>query len=83
MDCFEEMYEIFGLQAVIIFDCLSAYKALKKANESFRAPALLEAKNYYQHAIEFHSGEPLTLDSLGYQCIEKIENELIKEGVDV
>ena len=62
-ECWEEMYENFGLEAVLIFDCLNAYKYLYRAGTkegNSKEQDINKARNYYNHAIEFHSAEPLS-----------------------
>lgn len=73
-ECWEEMYEKFGLDAVVIFDCLNAYKYLYRAGTkegNSREQDILKAKNYYMHAIEFHTDNKIGNDAV--ECILKID----------
>lgn len=52
-ECWDEMLEIFGPNAVAIFDLLSAYKYLYRAGEKDGNPAeqdQAKIDNYIQHA---------------------------------
>lgn len=60
-ECWDEMIDIFGVGAVIIFDCLSAYKYYYRAGEKEGNPKeqdLKKIKEYMEHAEK-------TRDTLG------------------
>lgn len=52
-ECWDEMIELFGVGAVIIFDCLSAYKYYYRAGEKEGNPKeqdLKKIREYMKHA---------------------------------
>lgn len=52
-ECWDEMIDIFGVGAVIIFDCLSAYKYYYRAGEKEGNPKeqdLKKIQEYMEHA---------------------------------
>jgi len=52
-ECWDEMIDIFGVGAVIIFDCLSAYKYYYRAGEKEGNPKeqdLKKIQEYMKHA---------------------------------
>lgn len=84
-ECWDEMIEIFGADAVVIFDVLSAYKyhyraGLKEGNPTDQD--LEKIKNYMEHAKRLMTlEEDIYLNDLAENCLwtmeQMLENELI------
>lgn len=56
-ECWDEMIDIFGVGAVIIFDCLSAYKYYYRAGEKEGNPKeqdLKKIQEYMEHAEQIN-----------------------------
>lgn len=54
-ECWDEMRELFGDEAVAIFDCLSAYKYYYRAGEKADNPEeqdKAKIENYVRHSAE-------------------------------
>lgn len=52
-ECWDEMVEIFGAEAVVIFDCLNAYKYFYRAGKKADNPEsqdIAKLINYCEHA---------------------------------
>ncbi len=52
-ECWDEMVEIFGVEAVIVFDCLNAYKYFYRAGKKANNPEsqdIAKLINYCEHA---------------------------------
>lgn len=52
-ECWDEMVEIFGADAVVIFDCLNAYKYFYRAGKKTDNPEsqdIAKMINYCEHA---------------------------------
>ena len=72
-ECWDEMINIFGPDAVIIFDVLSAYKYMYRAGEKDNNPAeqdLAKIKNYMKHAKDLICSSPIWRDGVirGLSC---------------
>lgn len=85
-ECWDEMKGIFGIEAVIIFDVLSAYKYHYRAGEKEGNPKeqdKAKIQNYMNHAkalldsLEEYNSEPLDYARFAY---EKFKNELDKNN---
>lgn len=58
--CWDEMISIFVADAVVIFDCLNAYKYIYRAGTKDGEPEkqdLEKANNYIKHAINLVYGD--------------------------
>ena len=85
-ECWDEMKEIFGLEAVVIFDVLSAYKYHYRAGSKEGNPEKQDKakiQNYMNHAkelldsLEKYDDEPVNYARFTY---EKFKNELDKNN---
>ena len=78
-ECWDEMLDIFGPEAVAIFDSLSAYKyQYRKGTKDGNPTAQDESKilNYINHAMQL---EQSGIDDYAVEVIRKIE-EVIANG---
>lgn len=82
-ECWEEMIEIFGADAVIVFDCMNAYKYHYRAGYKLGNPAeqdLGKMENYINHAEKLVGEYPVTNETL--KVIEEVKARLIEESED-
>lgn len=80
-ECWEEMIEIFGADAVIVFDCMNAYKYHYRAGYKLGNPAeqdLEKMKNYINHAEKLVGEYPVTNETL--KVFEDVKSRLIEES---
>lgn len=83
-ECWDEMIDIFGPEAVIIFDCLSAYKyryraGLKEGNPEEQD--LDKIREYLKHASKLAYEPYISLESTAWKTLVKITS-LASEGED-
>ena len=86
-ECWDEMLEIFGPDAVAIFDILSAYKYKYRAGAKDGNPTeqdLAKIRNYMNHAREIINKMPIFRDEsirgLTCDCWTDMNNILEMEG---
>lgn len=80
-ECWVEMIDIFGADAVIVFDCMNAYKYHYRAGYKFGNPAeqdLEKMKNYINHAEKLVGEYPVTNETL--KVFEDVKSMLIEES---
>ena len=80
-ECWVEMIDIFGADAVIIFDCLNAYKYYYRAGEKEGNPEkqdLEKMENYINHAEKLVREYSVTNETL--KVIEDVKSRLIEES---
>lgn len=86
-ECWEEMEEIFGIDSVIDFDILSAYKYLYRAGEKEGNPKeqdIAKIRNYVEHAEKKLNEWYLGYMHKSYEDkLIKLKEILRKEGIDI
>lgn len=86
-ECWEEMIELFGPEAVIIFDVLSAYKYSYRAGEKDGNPGPQDVEkinNYMEHANKtFYTHEETSVyyQALAHSCFRKMY-QVLEKGAD-
>ena len=74
-ECWDEMVEIFGIEAVVIFDCLNAYKYFYRAGKKADNPEsqdIAKLINYCEHAKMLIQNNPDVAESS--KILEKLES---------
>lgn len=80
-ECWEEMEEIFGIDSVIDYDILSAYKYLYRAGLKEGNPKeqdIAKIRSYVEHAEELKKKNRY----LVHYNLNKLKEILRKEGID-
>lgn len=81
-ECWDEMVDIFGIDAVIIFDCLNAYKYNYRAgnkNGNSIEQDMAKLKVYLEHADNLVNEHPTTLMFETLKILQSTKNILTKK----
>lgn len=82
-ECWDEMREIFGDEAVCIFDVLSAYKYHYRAGEKDNNPTeqdIAKIDNYLHHCADLLAITSSTQTALAKKCYRSMKAVMNKEG---
>jgi hypothetical protein len=76
-ECWDEMIEIFGYEAVAIFDILSAYKYYYRAGSkegNSKEQDLAKINNYMRHSAEMIINNIYIIELIGSEDVKRIKN---------